>query len=64
MGRNSAIREPLATFLQSREILAARAHGARELEHRAAAEDPVDLADVAALVQALLPGRRAASLHV
>merc|ERR1712093_546016 len=37
--------------IRSLDVLA---HGARELEHRAAAEDPVDLADVAALVQALL----------
>lgn len=30
-------------------------HRARELEHGAAAEDAVDLADVAALVEPLLP---------
>ena len=34
-------------------LLAARAHGARELEHRAAAEDALDLADRAALREAL-----------
>ena len=41
-------------FFSRLKVLAGRAHGGRELEHGAAAEDAVDLADVAALAEALL----------
>ena len=45
----------VSVFFSSRlKVLAGRAHGGRELEHGAAAEDAVDLADVAALAEALL----------